>query len=275
MATAAIFGILFASIVILFYVGLVLRSPFEQFEQVMEQIPLLGILLGGWVFTAFLSSILWAEEKIHHRPPRGLFSVDGTIRFRRLGMAALVWLGLRIVSTLITYPFATAAYDWAGNLREWAAFLPFLAIFALLFAITWLLFLSYLMRGLSLIVSNPLILVGIFSLIGGILVALDTRINAPFSFLFAFTESFLILFLILKDEGIELAIGLQAADLTYRSVFMIGEEANRFAPGLLILDLDILASPGFMILSLGLLLVRWGIFYYWFRGRSQHLQRLL
>ena len=275
IAIATFAGAIFAVIRGLFYIGLVLNSPIEQFERIWENTPSLAFLLAGCVFVALGASILWVEETIHHRPSRGLLSVDGIIRLRRVIAAGTVWLGLRIAATLIALVIVRNAYTWAGTVREWVAILPFYAMWSLLTALSGLLLLGYLMRSVSLIVPYPLAVASVLSAIWSLLVLISADENALVYFISTYIQTFFVIFLILKDECIELALGLSVVDSLYGSMFIRDTEPNPTLPGLFTVDLDIFTSPLIVSLSVGIALIQIGIFYYWFRGRSHRLQRLL
>lgn len=239
----------------------------EAIETFME-IPIVFLFTSGWVWLAILIAILWSEEKIHKRPARGLLSVDGTIRLRRLGLAALVWFGLRVISTLILYLLAPDGYRWNGNLREWLAFSPFILILCLLMAIASLVFFSYVIRGFSLILPRLRILILGLALGAGMLAAMEQDTDPVLSFWQGASFTFFIFFLIFKEECIELSVGLVAADYFYNFMYIVGDEISPL-PVLFTVNSDLIN----MFLVLLLLIVRLGSFYYWFRGRSRHLQR--
>ncbi|MEO1095428.1 MAG: hypothetical protein AAFX01_11070 [Cyanobacteria bacterium J06638_28] len=231
------------------------------------EVPSVFLFVSGWVWFSILIAILWSEEKIHRRSARGLLSVDGTVRLRRLGLAVLVWFGLRAISTLVLYITAPTAYRWRGTIQEWLAFSPFILFICLLMAIALLVFICYVMRGASLILSRPRVLIGGLALGIGMLVAIGQDTAPMLVFLQNVFFVFFILFLVFKEECIELSVGLVAADYFYNFMFVVNETSP--LPALFDVDIELTSRT----LSLVLLVVRLGSFYYWFRGQSQHLQR--
>jgi hypothetical protein len=270
---------------VLVFTGLVIYSTvflgrsLEQVTDVEQMAEATKLLLAGWLLAAFAGTLLWSEEKIHGRPPKRLLSLDGIVRLRRLGLAILIWLGLRVASTLVLYPLSRSAYGWAGLLQEWVALLPLAIAVFLLSAIAWLGFLAYCLRGLSLIFPRPLTLIGLLALGFGLLATLSavSWSNAIYTFLVSAIYYLFLLFLILKDERIELAVGLLAADGLYNSsLFMSASQEEPLTLGLFTVDTDLLLnSPVLSTLSFCLFIARLGIFYYWFKGRSQRRQTFL
>lgn len=271
------FVLVFTGLVI--YSTLFLGRSLEQVTDVEQMAEATKLLLAGWLLAAFVGTLLWAEEKIHGRPPKRLFSLDGIIRVRRLGLAVVIWLGLRVGSTLVIYPFSRSAYGWAGVLQEWVALLPLAIAVFLLSAIAWLAFLVYCLRGLSLIFPRPLTLIGLLASGLGLLATLSafSWSNAIYTFLVSAIYYLFLLFVILKDERIELAVGLLAADGLYNgALFMSASQEEPLMLGLFTVDTDVfLNSFGLSALSFCLYIVRLGIFYYWFKGRLQRRQTFL
>lgn len=219
-------SVILAALLMVGYGFLSTRIPVDQidFDQIAEQEPTIFYVLIGWVLFALSASLLWAEEKIHRRPLRGLLSVEGIVRLRRVRQAVLMWIGLRVVSTLIIYLFTRSAFTWAGRLWEWLAYAPMILALSLASALAIALLLGCLMRGLGLLLSNPLVLAVIFSFAFCALAIVTAETNSALGSIGSFIQIFFMLFLILREESTELILGYLTADIFYSLAFAVSDD---------------------------------------------------
>lgn len=225
--------------------------------------PVLGLQALTGFFVLGTVSLLWAEEHIHHRHPRGLFGVEGRICLQRLSLAALLGFGMRAVGSLVMYLAVPAAYNWNESLTQTLKLLPFILISSLAGSILFVTLLIYLSRALSLILHKPLFLVGVISVV----LSMPSIKHGILSILYSFISFFFLLYLFLRDDRIELGVSWLMADSFYSAFVGINYEDNMFTP-LITVDESFWNSllEG---LSIILFLVRIGIFCYCFLRHSR------
>lgn len=190
--------------------GLFSRQPFAAFLLVM--LSFVFFVLGLWL----------ALRLVHRRKLRTLISADGSVRWRRLFQGFAVWGGLAAVQSLLEAWLYPGRYVWAFDPGRFFVFLiPMLLLFPIQTSAEEFLFRGYLLQGLGLKLRNPLLL----SLISGLLFALPHLGNPEVSVNFWALTSYYFLtgvflaYITLKDQRLELALGMHAANNLFTALF--------------------------------------------------------
>ena len=173
-------------------------------------------------FVPFLVATLLAVRFIHARPLKTLLTAELSVRWGRILAGAGTWL---VIATLLSLVEALL-YPGRYVLTFQPARLLLFALFALILvpiqtSAEELFFRGYLLQWMGLRLKNKWLL----SLLNGILFFLPHAINpemATNSLLIGlgyFATGFFLAFITLQDNGIELALGLHAANNLFAALF--------------------------------------------------------
>lgn len=173
-------------------------------------------------FVPFLVATLLAVRFIHARPLKTLLTAELSVRWGRILAGAGTWL---VIATLLSFVEALL-YPGRYVLTFQPARLLLFALFALILvpiqtSAEELFFRGYLLQWMGLRLKNKWLL----SLLNGILFFLPHAINpemATNSLLIGlgyFATGFFLAFITLQDNGIELALGLHAANNLFAALF--------------------------------------------------------
>jgi membrane protease YdiL (CAAX protease family) len=173
----------------------------------------LGILLLPSL--AVLGSVVVVTPLLHGRSPATLVRAAGPIRWRRAGLAAVVWVGAVAAFEIVTYLLYPGSYTWTFDA---ARFLPLLVVAAILLplqsAAEELFFRGYLMQAFGTWTRRGWIAL----LVPSVLFA---AVHAGNPELARFGNAFLLYYAgiglalglaTLFDDGLEVAIGAHAAN---------------------------------------------------------------
>lgn len=173
----------------------------------------LALSLAPFVFAFF--ALLITAQVIHARPAASLVAPGRPIRWGRLAGGFLVWLVVAAVITVAEALIFPGRYSLTLDL---AHLLPFAVVALLLFPLQSsaeeLFFRGYLLQGLGLLTRNRLLLAGVTGLIFAGLHIENPEVGSEFWLVMAFYFVFgVVLALItLRDNGLELALGIHAAN---------------------------------------------------------------
>ena len=188
----------------------------ETFEDIQEFIPPILVFLGTFLtFLPLLLGLFIAVRWIHGRPFWSLFTSRKRLNWGR------VWQGFWIFGLLVALFTVLEAVVYPGRYYvtfDLGRFLPFLIVGIVLIPMQTtaeeLLFRGYLTQGLGLLVKNPLVL----ATLSGLLFTLPHLANPELSAGFwlvapqYFIVGFALVLTTLRDEGLELALGVHAAN---------------------------------------------------------------
>ncbi|UBF30415.1 hypothetical protein K9N68_35035 (plasmid) [Kovacikia minuta CCNUW1] len=150
-------------------------------------------------------------RRIHHRDILTLLGSDAsTVDWQRVAQGFAVEFGLRSLILFSIYLINPSRYRFAFSASEWLISLPFsllLAGYSSLVAC--LFFYGYLFQGMSCLIPNPVRLITVYGLILGTLQALSVK--NPVDWIGAVFFQIFLLWIILKDKRLEVAIGLITA----------------------------------------------------------------
>lgn len=161
----------------------------------------LFILLGVGLF--------YAMTRVHKRKFLTLIEPSGNVRWHRFAQGFGVWIALDALTTLAVLALNPARYNLVFDAANWFSWaltaVPMIMIAGTLAA---LLLYGYLLQGLSLLVRQPMRLLIIWSLIIGTLLS----IQSPAYWLLITLRQAFYLWIIYKDDGLSLFLGLGFAD---------------------------------------------------------------
>lgn len=177
--------------------------------------PLLLFVTSLVSFAFFFVGIWLAVRQVHQRPFTSLINPANRINWSRLWVGFLIWFGLGGVGALVEALLYPHRYVWTFDP---AAYFPFAVATLLLVPIQTsaeeLFFRGYLLQGFGLRLRHPLVL----SLISGIAFmlphAFNPEVDVNFWLLMAYYFAFgaAAAWFTLKDGGLELALGMHAAN---------------------------------------------------------------
>ncbi|MEL6775806.1 MAG: CPBP family intramembrane glutamic endopeptidase [Cyanobacteria bacterium J06597_16] len=245
----------------------VLTARSENFLSRLSVHTLVSEMVSGAL--PFLVVIIWlaiAIKGLHRRSFRSLINAEAGIHYRRMGQGFVVWTMLMATWTGIDICCSPHRYQWAFDPSSWFWLLPLsVALVPIKTSAEELLFRGYLMQGVRLFTKRPLFLL----LISGIVFALPHFNNPEMSrgsFLIGALNYFFwgVIFaaMTLKDNGLELSLGVHAANNLFSYLMVATPDSVVVTPALWTYN-----APIDPIMSLVGLLVSGAIFYAIFFSR--------
>jgi uncharacterized protein len=198
-------------------------------EEFLALIPTpVGIGLLMMSVTGAGMGVYFAITKLHKRPFLSIVSAEETFHAKRLFQAMGLWLLLRCGYGTFSHSQNPENWQLVFNFTRWLEFLPLTILYSLIFGSVLAIYLiGYPLQMISLFIRRP-IPIGVFC---GICTAaiiafgrsrsasigpVGTTIEALLSFLLTFAW----VMIILKDNRLELAAGVTAADSLYSGGFV-------------------------------------------------------
>ncbi len=173
------------------------------------------------VFSGFMLSFLpWmlatmlAVRFIHQRSIKTLITAFGRPRLRRIVQGFGYWLGLIVIASLVEARLYAGRYRFSFPPEWWQYFLPALILIPIQTSTEEIFFRGYLLQALGLKIRNLPVLV----LLSGLFFALPHISNPEVSLNFwlvmssYFLTGVLASWITLRDHGVELALGMHAAN---------------------------------------------------------------
>ena len=184
--------------------------------------PLLNYAVTMISFIPLLLATLLVVRFLHQRPARTLVTPNGNVDWQRLFVGFGIWFVLAAVMAVIESLLYPGRYTLT---LDAAQLIPF-AIFSILIVPVQtsseeIFFRGYLVQNLGLKIRNPLAL----SLLSGILFTLPHLANPEIAEnvwlvpLFYFSFGAFAAFITLRDNGLELALGMHAGNNLFASLF--------------------------------------------------------
>ena len=177
--------------------------------------PALSLALTLTPFVFGLFALLFTARVIHGRPPASLVAPGRAIRWGRLALGFVAWMVLAAVITVAEELLFPGRYSLTLDL---AHLLPFAVVAVLLFPLQSsaeeLFFRGYLLQGLGLVTHNRWLLAVVTGLIFAGLHIENPEVGTEFwlvmGFYFVFGAALALI--TLRDNGLELALGIHAAN---------------------------------------------------------------
>jgi uncharacterized protein len=171
----------------------------------------------GWI------GVWIAVQAVHGRPLLSAIHPTNQINWKKVWVGAGIWLGLTLVLEGYNYLSAPNIYEWTFDAER---FMPILVISLLLIPLQTsfeeIVFRGYLMQGLGILFRYPIVSLVLTSLLFGSLHFANPEMEEYGSWMiWTYILMGLMLGLVtLMDEGLELALGVHAANNLYASLFV-------------------------------------------------------
>jgi uncharacterized protein len=205
----------------------------------------------SFAFLPLLVILFLLVRKLHNRNFYSLINADASIDIKRLCLGFGVW-GLQLsVFTLSDVWINPQNYLYKFELQQWLLLLPFALILTPIQTSTEeFLFRGYLMQGLSLITKHPLVLILVTSFLFAVPHLGNPEMQRGFVWgaLTYFTWGVLLATITLKDNGLELALGVHAANNLFSVLIMNTKDSVLPTPAVLIFARAIDAKEGLISL---------------------------
>ncbi|PAX45754.1 CPBP family intramembrane glutamic endopeptidase [Brunnivagina elsteri] len=263
IATIVFVGVVFANR------GLPFSEIERQFDTFVKSASLDSFIAINLQFIFFLIGILVAVKLLHNRKILSLVSAESKINFKRFFAGFGVWFllqGILIAIALISEP---QNYKFTFNPAQW---FPLLIAALILTPIQTsseeLFFRGYLIQAFSRITKNKYVII----IITGLLFMFPHLLNpevqrgAVLMAMYYFSFGALAAFLTLKDNRLELALGVHAAN---NLTLVIINTEDSVIPTPAIWTVKQTGSPG---IDLVVFLIQSAIFYYIFFGRTKKIE---
>lgn len=215
-------------------------------------------------FVFLLAILVFAVKRLHCRKFYSLINADSSIKTKRLFMGFGVW-GLQLfIFTLYDLLIHPQDYIYNFDPKQWFLLLPFVLILTPIQTSTEeLLYRGYLMQGLRSIAKHPLVLILVTSLAFAVPHFGNPEMQRGVFWmgLTYFTWGVFLAAITLKDNGLELALGVHAVNNLFSFLIVNTPDSALPTPTLLTFGRDFDAKEGFFSL-----LIQAGIFYAVFFG---------
>ena len=204
----------------------------SQFNQVEEIDLLFNYLVINFAFIAFMGALYIAVRFIHQRKFISLITPKNQVNIFRIIQGFLLWLILLGIACAIEYTVFPQSYEFSYNQTNFLIFLPIALIFTTIqTSVEELFFRGYLMQAVGLITRLSWIPVLFSSLIFSALHFGNPEVKTNFSILAVFYLglSFFLAIITVKDNSLELALGVHAANNLF--TVLLVNPTNSVLPG--------------------------------------------
>lgn len=216
-------------------------------------------------FAVIIIWLLWANSRLHKRHWRSLINADSAVSYRRVAQGFLVWGLLLSVWTSMDFIANPSHYRFDFDLMSWSLlFVLSICLVPIQTSAEELLYRGYMMQGLRLLTRRSFAIVAISSLAFAIPhfsnpeMARGDFIWGALSY-FAWGVIFAVI--TIKDNGLELALGVHAANNLFSYLFVTTPDSVVYSPAVWIYEAHI--DPRLSLLGL---LADGAIFYVVFFG---------
>ncbi|MFB2895491.1 lysostaphin resistance A-like protein [Aerosakkonemataceae cyanobacterium BLCC-F50] len=204
-----------ALILLVFYDGND-RTSFDSELNRFDGIDLLWTyLVINFAFIVFLLALYIAVRFIHQREFISLITPRSQVKISRIVQGFLLWLILLGIACAIEYALFPQSYEFSYNPSKFFLFLPFaLLLTPIQTSVEELFFRGYLMQTASLITRIRWIPIGFSSLIFAAIHLGNPEVESNFFILalFYLGLAFFLAIVTIKDNSLELALGVHAAN---------------------------------------------------------------
>jgi len=226
----------------------------ETKEKIKHLLPhsLQNSYLSTHVAYAFLSmGIFVAVKLLHQRKMLTLISPDATFKLKRFSLGFGVWFAIASVQTLIEFLYNQATFSWNFQPIVWLTFLPWaLVCTPIQTTAEELLFRGYFLQGLGCLTRQPIMLAIASSLPFAIAHFGNPEMSRGAAWIalsYLLMGIFLVL-ITLKDERLELALGVHAANNLFVVLVVNTQDSVLPTPALIMQQTP--TDPRFTILAL-------------------------
>ncbi len=206
-------------------------SPDGPFTTMMGDFVLLNVMF--WFLIASLCVVI---KGLHQRPFMTLVSADRTLSWRRIWQGFLAWGVLLAIATGIDFLLNPQDYQVTFEADRWFLLLPIALILTpIQTTAEELFFRGYLLQGLGQLTQQPFILLSVSGILFTIphLLNPEIAVHAVLIALNYFVFGVVLTLITLKDDRLELAIGLHAANNLFIALFVNYHNSVLATPSLL------------------------------------------
>lgn len=201
---------------LIFNVALIVNLPFMFIiseisgvsggnENLLSGHPVRTIILLGLVSAGLLLGVLLTVTHVHGRPAMTLITPERSINWSRLTQGITLWFSLLGITHLVNYLFSPSCYSLSFSLQDWLPFALVSLIALPMMSVSLGLLYSYLLQGLSLVIQTPIFLIITWGIVRG---SMSFNLEMPSAYFFAVINAMLIAWIIIKDNKMELVIGM-------------------------------------------------------------------
>ncbi len=163
------------------------------------------VILGGT-----LIGLGVAMSRIHRRAFLTLISADRSIRWRRIAHSFVGWFGLWAINIIILAIIHPQRYVWTFDWAEWWPIALWSATFYIIGATFIIFFYSYTLQAIGSFIHKPILVSVVWSISGGLFYLSSDEPSGLW--LVGVIVYWLIAWLTLKDDRLELVIGIMLAN---------------------------------------------------------------
>jgi hypothetical protein len=213
----------------------------------------------GIVGLGLILGIFLAVQRVHKRKFLTLISPDESILWYRASEGFIVRLGIWIISFPIWYFINPARYTFVFNPLEWLPFALFSLVIVPPISLGLTLVYSYLLQSLGLLVQKRLFLIIVFALI------FCLGAKTIDDLIFGILNATFISWIVLKDNRLDLLIGLMASRTLINMIFLSSPSSVLKLPTIIRVS-----DNSTLLMSLASLLLTNSLFYYLCFGISKN-----
>jgi membrane protease YdiL (CAAX protease family) len=234
--------------------------------------PLFLIVMVGLSFSISYLFLYLCVRFIHKKTFISIINTGNKVRWKKIGIGALAWLGIIVILDIISYLIDPGSFKISLNPQGfWILALLALIAFPIQASFEEVFFRGYLMQGISLIFERPWVVLMVTSLCFALLHWWNggTVIMSISIVLGTFIIGLMLGILTMADNGIELAIGVHIINNIYVSVIHSSPDGGLGnLPSLVVSPSDPYLSPVILALAAVILI---GVL---FRNRREDVLRI-
>jgi uncharacterized protein len=242
-------------------------EDWQQFYQ-FWQTPSIALFVASTIpFIVLCILIVIGVKKVHQRQFLTLIRADASINYKRLFSGFGVWWLIIGIPTIVVYFLEPHNFLWTFDPKQWFLFLPIaLLLVPVQTSVEEFFFRGYLLQGLGLITKHPITLILVTSAIFAIphFGNPEMQRDPVWVALSYLTWGIFFAAITLKDNGLELALGVHAANNIF--LFTIVNTADSVLPSPSLFTIQDAGDPK---ISLCFFLAEIALFYYLFFGRRR------
>ena len=215
---------------LVFLVAIMFTSEFFQLSSELDQIPSIEEIpypMNVYHLRTFIGLFLgviflFIFPNIHDRKIITLINTSNSIRYKSIIYAFGIWFILYGIIYIIGFLSDPSKYHLESSIIDWLSIELLLLIINRIIGIIIVGFIvAYILQGISLIISNPLYLFLTLSIFSGLTNISSTEYyNWIQSFILGFYLTFFRLWLIYKDDGIEVLLGIGLVNSLYSPIII-------------------------------------------------------
>ncbi|WP_299410133.1 hypothetical protein [Acaryochloris sp. IP29b_bin.148] len=220
-----IFGIVLLSILAYGYIiYCFFNIPIKELFLLSTKDPILLLFVFNLYSLSLVTGIYIATEKIHKKKFKTLFSSRGTIDWLRIVRGSVLWLITYFATWILLYIIHPSRYQLIFNFSEWIPLAFIYLVLSVFGSFSIIIFLySYLLQGIYSFIRNRVLAIIILS---AIISTFFIDLEYPEYWIANFIFSLFFTLIVIKDNRIELAVGMHIPNLFLRNSFLAPLKSN-------------------------------------------------